>query len=373
MLLYRIPWLCGLVLSCLLAPRSVVADEPAKPAAHWIEQLDSNQFLRRQTASQKLLAMGDEAVTELAEAATRGQLELSERAISVLQSLAVKQSPDDEAGAYGALTDLVEVGGGSASLRAKSAMDVIAREREEQAIERLVNAGVKLGFREFVIDSRSMNENLVLIDSTWNGDVQTLRWLKWIRGVMYGIVEGMAVQTDVMEALVKMPDLRTVVIREAKLESDIFTPLSKLLRIDELEFRYVKLTSEDAEKIASLPIRVQLGLMGTSLPLDSAKMLRETMPGLSIVYKQGGFLGVKCNNFSPNCQVDSVVDGGAAQLAGLEAGDVIESIDGVPIARFEDLQMEIGSHLPEDEITVNYDRRGEKVTVKLKLMRMAAP
>jgi len=66
-----------------------------------------------------------------------------------------------------------------------------------------------------------------------------------------------------------------------------------------------------------------------------------------------------------------LVDGGAAQRAGLEPGDVIERIDGVRIAKFEDLQMQIGSHLPEDEIEIEYDRRGEKSKVKLKLMRMA--
>jgi len=353
------------------ADDTVIPSTDVKPLEYWIEQLDSDQFLQRQTASQRLLNFGDEAVQPLANVATRGQLELTERAIAVLQLLAIKQTPDDESGAYGALAKLVEQGGGSASLRARSSMEVIRREREQQAIERLSNAGVKLGFREFVIDSRSMNENLVLIDSNWNGDLEALRWLKWISGVAYGVVQGTAVNHDVIESLVRMPDLRTVVIREAKIDSDIFTPLSKMMRIDELEFRYVPLTPSDAEKIATLPIRVQLGLMGTNLPLESAKMLRETMPGLNIVYKQGGFLGVKCNNFSPVCQIDSLVDGGAAQRAGLEPGDVIERIDGVRIAKFEDLQMQIGSHLPEDEIEIEYDRRGEKSKVKLKLMRMA--
>jgi len=372
----RFVFALAVVVMHTLAETSIAQDSPTPPAEsktlqYWVEQLDSDQFLQRQTASQRLLAFGDEAVQPLATVATQGQLELTERAIAVLQSLAVKQAPDDESGAYGALTTLANLGGGSASLRAKSSMEVIRRERELQAIERLVNSGVKMGFREFVIDSRSLNENLVWIDSNWNGDLEALRWLKWITGVAYCVIEGTAVNHDVVEQLVRMPDLRTVVIRDAKLDTDIFVPLEKLTRIDELEFRYVVLTASDAEKLAKLPIRVQLALMGTNLPLESVKMLREAMPGLNIVYKQGGFLGVKCNNFSPVCQIDSVVDGGAAQRAGLEAGDVIEKIDGVKIARFEDLQMQIGSHLPEDEIEIEYDRRGEKAKVKLKLMRMA--
>ena len=362
----------------ILPTTVLIADEPVspvaqgKPLSYWIEQLDSNQFLRRQAASQRLLSFGNEAVQPLAEVTNRGQLELTERAIAVLQSLAIKQSPDDEAGAYGALSQLVEQGSGSASLRSRAALELIRRERQQQAVERLTSAGVKLGFREFVIDSRSLNANLVWIDSTWDGDIEALRWLRWISNVEYAVVEGTAVDGAVLEYLVQMPDLRNVVLREAKIDSDIFTPLAKLSRIDELEFRYIPLSSKDAVKAAKLPVRVQLGLIGTDLLVESVTKLRQEMPGLKIVYRQGGFLGVKCSQISPDCQIDNVVDGGAAAKAGLAMGDVIEMIDNVAIAKFEDLQLQVGQHVPGDEIEIKFDRRGEKMSVKVILQRMSS-
>jgi hypothetical protein len=356
----------------------VSADEPThatideKPISYWIEELDHNQFLRRQAASKKLLTIGAQAVGPLAEATTQGRLELTERAISVLQSLAVKQSPDDETGAYGALTGLATAGTGSASLRARAALELIRSERQVQAVERLTAAGVKLGYREFVIDSRSLNDDVVWIDSTWNGDVGVLRWLRWINRVAYAVVEGSAVNAEVLEQLVRMPDLHSVVLRESKLDSDIFTPLFALPRIDELEFRYIPLNADDATKISKLPVRVQLGLIGTGLPIGPVTALKEAMPGLKVVYRQGGFLGVKCNNLTPDCQVDSVVQGGAAEKAGMMPGDVIEMIDGVPIARFEDLQMQIGQHVPGDQVEIKFDRRGEKLSAQVTLQRMSA-
>lgn len=366
------------IAACFASCGWIAADEPGastddnKPLAYWIEELDHNQFLRRQAASQRLLSMGNEAVQPLADITSRGRLELTERAITVLQTLALNQAPDDEAGAFGALTQLVEQGSGSAALRSRAALEAIRREREQEAVERLTAAGVKLGYREFVIDSRAPNENLVWIDSAWNGDVDALRWLRWIRGAAYAVVEGAAVHADVLHLVVQMPDLRTIVLRESKLDSDVFSPLEKLSRIDELEFRYISLSAADAARIAKLPIRVQLNLIGTGLPAEALVDLRAAMPGLNVIYRQGGFLGVRCNNLTPDCQIDSVVAGGAAEKSGLMPGDVIVSIDGVAIQRFDDLQAQVGKHVAGDEIEITYDRLGEKVSTKVTLQRMSA-
>ena len=343
-----------------------------KSIAYWVEQLDSDQFLRRQTASKRLVEFGDEAVESLAEVTAKGQLEMTERAIAILQLLASKQSPDDETGAWGALRRLVDQGGGSAATRATAAIGLISKDREEQAHERLAAAGLKLDYREFTISNLQVNDNVVIIDSAWNGDIETLRWLRWIKRVTYAIVEGEAVNAEVMEFVVRMPDLRTVVIRNASLNSDIFTPLAKLARIDRLQFSYVKLTEVEVEKIAKLPIRIQLGLMGTALPAETLTKLRAAVPDLAIDFKMGGFLGVKCLNLSDACQIDLVIRNGAAADAGLTAGDVIEQVNGIPIAKFEDLIAEISKHSAGDEIEISFDRQGEKKTVKLGLKPMKA-
>jgi len=375
----RASWISILCLAlCCAFPGLAAGDEPAnsetdiESIAYWVEQLDSDQFLRRQSASRRLLEFGVEAVGPLAEVTTKGQLELTGRAIAILKSLASKQSPDDETGAWGALSQLVEQGGGSASTRASAALGLISKEREEQAYEQLTAAGLKLGYREFAISSTQVNDNVVIIDSAWNGDIETLRWLRWIKRVSYAVIQGEAANAEVMELVVRMPDLRTIVIRDAKLNSDIFTALAKLERIDQLQFSYVKLTDDDAEKIAKLQIRMQLGLMGTDLPTEALTKLRNAMPHLAIDFKMGGFLGVKCNRLSDACQIDEVIRNGAAADAGLAAGDIIENINGVPIARFDDLISEISTHVAGDEIDIAFDRQVEKKSVKLVLKPMKA-
>ncbi len=356
--------------SAIAAESSPPRRDERRPIEYWLEQLDADQFARRQAATRRLTELGEAAVAPLAAATRSGKLELTQRAIGVLQTLALDQPPDDDSGAWAALLEITERGSGSASLRARAALDDIRSQRQVQAYSRLTNAGVQIGFRDFVIHSRAMNQEVVWIDKKWRGDVEALSWLRWINRIDHVLIEGDAVRRDVLNQVVKMPDLRTIVIRDATIRDDIYEPLSTLSRIDELEFRYTPLSVDDADKIALLPIRVSLGLMGTGMPIEGAQKLREALPGLNLVYKQGGFLGVVCNSFSPRCQIDALKPGGAADDAGLQAGDVIIQIDDAVIASFEDLQLQIGGHLPGDEVEITYDRFGEIGKVKLRLGRL---
>lgn len=341
-----------------------------KPIEYWLEQLDSDHFSRRQAATHQLNRFGQEAVGPLVEVAKSGKLESTQRSLSVLQQLAMNQSPDDEGGAWAALLQLIDQGSGSASIGARAAMDEIRRDRQSQAMTRLAAAGVQIGFRDFVIDSRSIQAEVLLIDKSWKGDPEVLRWLRWVNFVENAVIEGESVREEVLRQVVRMPALRTVVLREATLRDDIFGPLSTLSRIDQLEFRYIPLTVNDAEKLSKLPLRVSLSLMGTGLPVDSAQMLRTALPGIKLAYKQGGFLGVICNQFSPRCQVDNVKPGSAAANAGIEAGDVVIQIGDAKINSFDDLQLQVGSHYAGDEIEITYDRFGEIIKTKARLGRL---
>jgi hypothetical protein len=370
----RLPIIATALVFCLL--QSAAAQSPAeerlggRPLEYWLEQLDSDHFSRRQAATHQLNRFGQEAVQPLVEIAKSGKLESTQRALSVLQQLAMGQSPDDDGGAWAALMQLVDQGSGSASIGSRAALEEIRRDRQSQALTRLAAAGIQIDYRDFVIDSRSLHAKVLLIDKAWKGDPQILRWLRWVKDVENAVIEGDAVRHEVIAQVVRMPALRSIVMREATLRDDVIGPLSTLSRIDQLEFRYIPLTVEDAEQIAKLPLRVSLSLMGTGLPVEGAKMLRTAVPGIKLAYKQGGFLGVICNQFSARCQVDNVKPGSAAAMAGIEAGDVVIQIGDAKINSFDDLQLQVGSHYAGDEIDITYDRFGEIIKTKARLGRL---
>jgi S1-C subfamily serine protease len=77
---------------------------------------------------------------------------------------------------------------------------------------------------------------------------------------------------------------------------------------------------------------------------------------------RGGFLGVQCPPTS--VIIDEVVPGGAAQLAELQSGDKILSINGVKVVVFEDLRKELANFADGEEVTIEYERRFQGITEK---------
>lgn len=66
--------------------------------------------------------------------------------------------------------------------------------------------------------------------------------------------------------------------------------------------------------------------------------------------------------------IPEVVDGGAADKAGVKAGDVILKIDGATINKASELQEEISKYHPGDDVTVTILRDGKTIEKTVKLL-----
>lgn len=90
---------------------------------------------------------------------------------------------------------------------------------------------------------------------------------------------------------------------------------------------------------------------------------------------QRGYLGVVIRNINGDfarekdldvtegAYIDSVLQGSAAQKAGIRPGDVVRKVDGVEIDEASKLQEEISNHHPGDKVSLTIDRRGKISTV----------
>ncbi|HEX5370601.1 MAG TPA: PDZ domain-containing protein, partial [Dehalococcoidia bacterium] len=65
--------------------------------------------------------------------------------------------------------------------------------------------------------------------------------------------------------------------------------------------------------------------------------------------------------------VFSLSQGGAAEQAGIQTGDVITSFDGKPITSIEDLYAALRTKAPGDTVAIVVDRNGQKITEQAKL------
>ena len=96
---------------------------PAGEIAEWIRQLDSDAFSEREAASEKLSAAGKAAAAALAEAAASDSLEVSTRAMKILRKLFDSPQPETKAAAKEALEKVAKSDHGSASRRAREAIE----------------------------------------------------------------------------------------------------------------------------------------------------------------------------------------------------------------------------------------------------------
>jgi len=79
-------------------------------------------------------------------------------------------------------------------------------------------------------------------------------------------------------------------------------------------------------------------------------------------------LGVMMEPGSEPCRVREVIPGGPADEAGLRQGDIITHIDSTKISDARTLQTTMLFHQPGDEVTVKFERDGEAMEVKAKLI-----
>ncbi len=337
---------------------------------YWITQLGSDQYLRRESASKNLIAAGPEAVDALAKAIRSGDLEVVERAAAALVEIAIARPPEQDGGVYDQLSALANQTVGRASSVALGATREIRSQRHAQARDALAKAGIEVRLAEFVINATPYPRTVVDIDDQWNGEVAALQWLAWLEGVDTARVRDEAVTPEVLRFVARIPGLRSLAIVDGTVEDDVLKPLTKIERLESLDFRYAKLSDQQIDLLAAIPIRDSLNLMGTGISAAKAEELQQQLPGLQVVHRKGGFLGVTCHDLPDRCEINEIVPNGAAEAAGLLQNDVIVQIGDAEIHRFRDLQLAINELNQGDAVDVHFRRGGgeeiQRVTVRLK-------
>ncbi|MGB7323601.1 MAG: PDZ domain-containing protein [Rubripirellula sp.] len=369
--------IAAMTLSTAISTSTSTADDKPPAAkksgegsiAYWVTQLNSDHYLRRETAAQKLTQAGPKAIPDLVLVMQSGDLEVVERASNVITEIAVSGSPQDDGGAWDKLNELKSDTVGRVASRAQTAVNEIRKHRSAQARTELTSAGVFVGIDEFVIQARSQPTLIVQVDEKWNGDVEALQWLRWLDGIQNARVKGPSIEGEVLAQIIKVPDLKSLAIVDGTVDEAALQPLLEMNPLNDLEFRYVRLTDEQAEKIATMPVRVSMNLMGTGISAEKVESMRASAPGLAIEHRQGGFLGVTCQDSFDVCEISGVVAKSAAEDAGLIRGDIVLKLDDTVVTRFKDLQDAINQHIPGDTVKVTFQRAEITKVVDLQLRR----
>ncbi len=119
---------------------------------------------------------------------------------------------------------------------------------------------------------------------------------------------------------------------------------------------------------------------GFAVPINIAKAVVDDIIKYGEVRR--GYLGVYINEVTPvtakgvkldkprGVFVTSVIEGSAADEAGIKEGDVILAVNGKEVNRTNELQAKIGMFNPGDVVTLTVWRNGKRLTIKAKLKGM---
>lgn len=108
-----------------------------------------------------------------------------------------------------------------------------------------------------------------------------------------------------------------------------------------------------------------LSVRGNGVPMESVQALAARVPNLR-VQTRGASLGIKGSTIE-ECRIGQVLQGGPADKAGLQNGDVVEQLNDIPISTFGDLVGNLLDFAPEDRVVLKIRRGDQELDVPVVL------
>ena len=321
----------------------------------WVKELEDERFAVREAAENQLARNLTVILPTLIEIA---KADGSESPCGLLQFLGfVAQDAWSDQGklAYACLGQIAKERTTQRAILAQRIIQSISVSMREQTLERLERVGVLCQDRELsVLTQVRQVKNALVIDQEFRGTQEDIDLLPWLFDIQFVKLEGPAISPEILQAVVKLPQLRSLQIVETKLTSKDLRPLLAASDMDLLEILYSPVDDQCIEILQDVPIFGDLQLFGTELSAKGATELIARMETANVFVGRGGFLGVTCDPGS--LVIQQAIKDGPAFKAGIKMNDKLRKINGVPIYNFEDLRKQLAKSAAGESVVVEYDR-----------------
>lgn len=321
----------------------------------WVKELKDERFAVREAAENQLARNLTVILPTLIEIA---KADGSESPCGLLQFLGfVAQDAWSDQGklAYACLGQIAKERTTQRAILAQKIIQSISVSMREQTLERLERVGVVCQDRELsVLTQVRQVKNALVIDQEFRGTQEDIDLLPWLFDIQFVKLEGPAISPEILQAVVKLPQLRSLQIVETKLTSKDLRPLLAASDMDLLEILYSPVDDQCIEILQDVPIFGDLQLFGTELSAKGATELIARMETANVFVGRGGFLGVTCDPGS--LVIQQAIKDGPAFKAGIKMNDKLRKINGVPIYNFEDLRKQLAKSAAGESVVVEYDR-----------------
>ena len=355
----------------LAAGAPQAAAQPAKRAttqeiARWIKQLNADQFVTRRIATDNLIAAGRAAVQPLGKALRDSNLEVATRGVYVLRELAICGDVVTEEVSTKCLEQLAANPSTSSSRLARESLTALGSIRQQRALDQLRELGAKIEIRQAVVRFQRVPTVWVTINSAWRGTVNDLQRLKWLRDVQQITFDDRRVTDAWLAPVAFLEGLERLVIKHARISDNGLRVLPKLRKLRFLDVMYTPVTDACLAHLKTIRTLQVVRVYGTRITQAGAEQLRTALTQAEVDYKNGAFLGVRCQQPPWPCAVVQVTAKSAAEKAGVRTNDIIIRYNKQPIRDFEDLRKQIALNMVGDRVEIQVVRGGRPVVVELR-------
>jgi hypothetical protein len=339
------------------AQSPVVGDNSVNPEQikGWIEELASENYSARESATRKISRHLEMALPMVIEAAeSRSGLE-SENLLHFLGFVGANALSTPGQQAYASLKTIATERTTHRAVVAQKILEGIAMQMRDMAAERLRSVGVACEDRFLSVLTRQREvKNALVIDSRFSGTDDDLLFLKWLFDVQFVKLEGPKITPSVLQQVAQLPKLNSLQLIDTRLVGEDIRCLTEAPDLELLEILYTPLDDSSIPILEQLPIFGDLQLFGTKLSPQGAKDVVARIDSANVFVGRGGFLGITCEPSS--LIIREVIPDGPANRAGIRTLDKLLKIEGIAISNFDELRRELAKSADGETVTVEFER-----------------
>jgi hypothetical protein len=332
---------------------------PAKEQLQaWLAELDSDEFVVRETATENLIASGPAALEPLKKSLAGAlSLEATTRCLHILQQLALIADFDTQEAARTLLEEVADRRDTSTGRRAATVLVSLNEKRSSHALAELEELGANVSRTQVADGFGGIQEivDAIEIGEEWRGESKDLRRLKWLQPINRLILVGDKIGDEALPHVAKM-QLTSLHAYQAKLSDQGLAAIAEMEKLQELGIYYIPLSDAALKPLEKCKSLITLRLYGTNTTRPAVETLQAGLGLTKVDYRNGAFLGVGCDTVNGQCIIANVHPNSPADKGGIRDQDTLLTFDGKKIADFQELTACISDYKAGQTVNVELQR-----------------
>jgi hypothetical protein len=324
-----------------------------------VTRLASENFTTRQLAKAKLLELGSDIISTLDDNLATADVDVSTQIFEIYSQFALDPQSEATRKVVQSLKKLIASETSRNSILAMQLLESIRELHSERAGKELqaLGAGIIQGI--YPLNGRTGIEQqlFVEVNEGFRGNANDLVWLQWLTKVELVILKGPNINGECLKYLGEMPSLKKLLIRDTSIVSADLHWLEEIDDLDHLEILYSPIDDKSVDTLIGLSVWKSMRIFGTNISFEAGEKLIQNLDAIEVQFGCGGFLGIQSDvQAARTSTVSETTPNGAAERAGIIAGDIITRIDDEAVTTFEDIRANLRKRRPGEKVVVELER-----------------